>query len=153
MELLYIWIKNYKNIIEQSFNFSPQWRFHYNPHSGILKSDYLEQATPSFFGPSISNVTVIVGENGSGKSNLVEFIIRLFDQGTGFWNEPFIVIYKVDEVLRVWSYKDLPLVAEDQQYGYTIKISPFKMEQRERGMYGGARGENEIDKIIFAYYW
>lgn len=152
MELLYIWIKNYKNIIEQSFNFSPQWRFHYNPHSGILKSDYLEQATPSFFGPSISNVTVIVGENGSGKSNLVEFIIRLFDQGTGFWNEPFIVIYKVDEVLRVWSYKDLPLVAEDQQYGYTIKISPFKMEQRERGMYGGARGENEIDKIIFAYY-
>ncbi|AEE54570.1 AAA family ATPase [Haliscomenobacter hydrossis] len=152
MELLYIWIKSYKNIIEQGFNFSPQWRFHYNPHSGILKSDHLEQATPDFFGPSISNVTVIVGENGSGKSNLVEFIIRLFDQGTGFWNEPFIVIYRMDKILRVWCYQDLPLNVADEQYGFSVKKSIFKMRKLEAGLYGGITAVNEIDEITFAYY-
>ena len=78
MELLYVWIKDYKNIKEQGFNFSPKWRFHYEPETGELTIDENKNFIDNFFGEHISNVTAIVGENGSGKSNvLVEIIRRL----------------------------------------------------------------------------
>ena len=44
MELLYIWIENYKNIKEQGFNFSPKHRFSFVPNEfseGKLKSGIL----------------------------------------------------------------------------------------------------------------
>ena len=78
-----------------------------------------------FFGPSISNVTVIVGENGSGKSNLMEFIVRLFEQGTGFWNEPFIVVNRMDDKLRIWYFKKLQLNAPDEVHGIQLQKSFF----------------------------
>ena len=70
MELLFVWIKKYKNIEEQGFNFSPKWRFHYNPDTGKLDvEDRRDKVIDNFFGEHISNVTAIVGENGSGKSS------------------------------------------------------------------------------------
>ncbi|HMV79997.1 MAG TPA: hypothetical protein PKA14_18840, partial [Leptospiraceae bacterium] len=110
MELLYIWIEDYKNIHHQGFNFSPEYQFEFKPtevedqkelsgtvqrvKSGILRN--LKQngtAIKDFFQPSeevktywkekrpdenlgtISNVTAVIGKNGSGKSNLLKFIL------------------------------------------------------------------------------
>jgi len=86
MELLYVWIEDYKNIKKQGFNFSPKhwFDFEYEEEDGKViggtlhhkerNSNYPE----NFFGENISNVTAIVGKNGSGKSNLLEFIISIF---------------------------------------------------------------------------
>lgn len=87
MELLYIWIEGYKNIKRQGFNFSAQYRFEFEPSfdendtekktvtGGTLKElpanpNYIE----NFFGKNITNVTAIVGENGSGKSSVLNLI-------------------------------------------------------------------------------
>jgi predicted ATP-dependent endonuclease of OLD family len=91
MELLYIWIDSYKNIKQQGFNFSPLYDFEFkitsekgSPITGELidhKNDdqrtELETVHNGFFGDGISNVTAIVGENGSGKTSLLEFISEL----------------------------------------------------------------------------
>lgn len=70
MELVYLWIEDYKNIKDQGFNFSPRYKCDYdekNKELTITKKDaYLE----NFFGENI-NVTAIVGENGSGKSSVL----------------------------------------------------------------------------------
>lgn len=80
MELVYLWVEDYKNIQKQGFNFSPRFRCEYNEEKNELeiidKEETGEFYPKNFFGDNV-NVTAIVGENGSGKSSLVKFI-RLF---------------------------------------------------------------------------
>jgi predicted ATPase len=84
MELVYLWVEDYKNIKKQGFDFSPKFEciFHdeYND-DGTLKDDCVLDIKPKehieiFFGKNI-NVTAIVGENGSGKSSIIKLILML----------------------------------------------------------------------------
>ena len=78
MELVYLWVEEYKNIKNQGFNFSPRFTCKYE--NGALTicdkkkiecqdNDYME----NLFGQNI-NITAIVGENGAGKSSILEII-------------------------------------------------------------------------------
>jgi predicted ATPase len=94
MELLYVWIKKYKNIEEQGFNFSPKWRFQYDPVTGEMDvEDRQDKVIDNFFGEHISNVTAIVGENGSGKSNFLELLKSVLTSGV-FGHRCFLIFKK-----------------------------------------------------------
>ena len=71
MELVYLWVEDYKNIQNQGFNFSPRFTCEYDEDSGKLKIEKKEHV--SIF-PENINVTAIVGENGSGKSSIIELL-------------------------------------------------------------------------------
>ena len=73
MELVYLWVEEYKNIEKQGFNFSPRFTCKYDGETKKLTVDE-DEYIEDFFGKNI-NVTAIVGENGKGKSNLLEFLI------------------------------------------------------------------------------
>ena len=77
MELVYLWVEDYKNIKRQGFNFSP--RFACEFEDGTLditdKEETGESYLKDFFGENI-NVTAIVGENGSGKSSILAGITK-----------------------------------------------------------------------------
>ena len=80
MELVYLWVEDYKNIKKQGFNFSPRFRCEYDEDTkelNIVDKDETGEFYPkNFFGENI-NVTVIVGENGSGKSSLIDIVYKL----------------------------------------------------------------------------
>jgi predicted ATP-binding protein involved in virulence len=82
MELVYLWVKNYKNIVDQGFNFSPRFRCEYDEDTKELnivdKEETGEFYPKNFFGDNI-NVTAIVGENGSGKSSILTEILKCIE--------------------------------------------------------------------------
>lgn len=80
MELLYLWIESYKNINRQGFNFNSRYFFKFNIDNNELKIEEKPNYIEDFFPKKITNVTAIIGENGAGKSSLLEFI-REFDSG------------------------------------------------------------------------
>lgn len=69
MELVYLWVEEYKNIKNQGFNFSPRFTCKYE--NGTLTIDKKEHV--NIF-PENINVTAIVGENGSGKTSILTAI-------------------------------------------------------------------------------
>jgi len=104
MELVYLWVEDYKNIHKQGFNFSPRFdcTFHDEyDENGKLKDNCKlkiiekkeDEYIKSFFGDNI-NVTAIVGKNGSGKSSVLELISFLrFERISKITDKKVILIY------------------------------------------------------------
>ncbi|MGJ0359257.1 AAA family ATPase [Aliarcobacter cryaerophilus] len=80
MELIYLYIEDYKNIKNQGFNFSSKFTCKYDEVKKTLQIDEKNNHIENFFGENI-NVTAIVGENGSGKSSVLEVLTLLYWQG------------------------------------------------------------------------
>lgn len=106
MELLYIWIEDYKNIHHQGFNFSPKYRFEFDYESGEIFYKMQDDSLKHFFPNNINNVTALIGENGSGKSSIIEIIrdiIPLFNiEEAG----KFVVIIKFYEYYLIPFLED-----------------------------------------------
>ncbi len=107
MELVYLWVEEYKNIKNQGFNFSPRFRCEYDPDTNELTIEENDDYIENFFGENI-NVTAIVGKNGSGKSSLLELIWNL-SHWTSIEYSIFYFILKKDgskEIKKI-NFKDL----------------------------------------------
>lgn len=101
MELVYLWVEEYKNIRNQGFNFSPRFECEYDGENlkvcdkkknECKNNEYLE----NFFGKN-TNVTAIVGENGSGKSSIYELLFNLIHNEEINNLKAYIVIYNDKE--------------------------------------------------------
>ena len=97
MELVYLWVEEYKNIQKQGFNFSPRFNCNYDEDSNELTIDENDDYIENFFGENI-NVTAIVGKNGSGKSSFLDLILELVNV---FPTEIklFSIIFKENELI------------------------------------------------------
>ena len=100
MELVYLWVEDYKNIKKQGFNFSSKFICNYNEDNNKLTIDDNPNHIENFFGDNI-NVTAIVGKNGSGKSTLLEIIsLYKFELKNLFLkNSNLILIYEENNIL------------------------------------------------------
>lgn len=76
MELVYLWVEEYKNIHKQGFNFSPRFRCEYDEEKNELTINENKDYVSIF--PDNMNITAIVGENGSGKSSILEILQKIF---------------------------------------------------------------------------
>jgi len=95
MELLYLWVEEYKNIHRQGFNFSSRFRCAYDSESNELTIDNNPEHIENFFGDNI-NITAIVGKNGSGKSSVLELIMN-YDKAKFFADKNFFIVYCKDD--------------------------------------------------------
>lgn len=93
MELVYLWVNNYKNIKEKGFNFSPYYRFTNNNYN-LNKKEF---NCKNIFGDNL-NITAIAGENGSGKSSILEYIHEISNRIEDNETSYDFLIYKENEL-------------------------------------------------------
>lgn len=74
MELIYIWIERFTGFKKQGFNFSARWHLDFSIEHNSLHIKENTNHHANFFGEHISNITAIVGQNGSGKSSLLDIL-------------------------------------------------------------------------------
>ena len=91
MELVYLWVKEYKNINNQGFNFSNRFDCIYDDSTSAFSITKQENFLENFFSADI-NITAIVGENGVGKSSILEILTNKY----GFLNTKDIFFVHFD---------------------------------------------------------
>ncbi|MBK0151620.1 hypothetical protein, partial [Bacillus sp. S74] len=106
MEILFLWLNKYKSINNISANFGGEYLFNFFDNSLECKKN--TSHINAFFNlsnhqdrSSIQNVTGIVGENGTGKSNLLEFLMILFSNQLECLplDTEYLLIYKEADTL------------------------------------------------------
>lgn len=125
MELVYLWVENYKNIKNQGFNFSPKFECEFKAEfdeDGKLKEncelEIKENKDYVSIFPDNINITAIVGENGSGKSNIFEIIITLLNlinkdkNSCSLENKAYMVFFKND----IYYYKTINMKKPNNKF-------------------------------------
>lgn len=78
MELIYLYIDGYRNFQEAEFNFCPDLSVYYNRDGHSVTIDKAESGLPeNFWGDTIRNVVMLIGNNGAGKTSVFHFLIQL----------------------------------------------------------------------------
>ncbi|MFE9080926.1 AAA family ATPase [Bacillus mobilis] len=120
MELLYVWINKYHNIKKQEFNFSNKYVCEFDKENNINVDIKLKEIPEDFFklnsntlsekNGQIMNITGIVGENGAGKSSVLDYIMeKLNDLISGEFrnfekDEQLLAIVRRENTLYIYSY-------------------------------------------------
>lgn len=121
MELAYLWVSEFRNIKDQGFNISSKYIFSYDQLNNDLGVKKNPRHIPDFFGPDISNITGIIGQNASGKTNLLELILYTIDGGNTRIAKEFFVVYDTGEGLIGYTYK-----IETPKCNLNIDFKPYK---------------------------
>lgn len=101
MELIYMWIKDYKNIKKQGFNLSSKYIFNYNEDSNKL---ILEEFREGIFNDKkLIDIIAVIGKNGSGKSNLLEAIKKAYLLKLKSDSNSSILVFLKDEEFLVFE--------------------------------------------------
>lgn len=129
MELVYLWVEKYKNIENQGFNFSP--RFTCNYENGTLTINKKEPEPINIF-PSNINVTAIVGENGSGKSTILELLKN--DYGIEHEQTLFFVYYDVQNKQLIFP---------------GLNLSPLDFNNHAKFEYKGIKNKEDSNGNFF----
>lgn len=153
-ELVYLWINKDENgcFQQEGFNFSPKYVASYVPETNELKIEKCDTINV-FQNDKIANVTAIIGENGTGKTTLLEFLTRLSCTPLSkenrdeyrLWNKEqnerrtFIAIYKDSDnnEFRVINITQNTIIFNNETTGSKKMVEPYSSDHFNQENYVG----------------
>lgn len=154
MEILFIWLYDYKNLKEQGFNFSSEYIFNVKKEGDIAYKVNISKNKdfiPGFFEKdNILNVTAIIGQNGSGKSNILDFIKTSFPEGYPSIQSQAIIAYRLNEGIE----KKIILIPNNSFKVEVTHQDDFEVFNYPSNMPTEASGLNGLDysKADYVFY-
>ncbi|MBF7145192.1 AAA family ATPase [Bacillus toyonensis] len=106
MKILYFWFKEYKRLNDFEANLGSEFIFHFDENKLII--DENKVFIENFFSLTSKkdshdlnsmNISTIVGENGSGKSTVLDFLAELMNKGV--IESDYILVYSVKGKLHI----------------------------------------------------
>lgn len=77
MQVVYIYMKDYLGLKEKEYNFHENYKFYFNKKLKELKIEETNIQIPkNFFGETIVGINGIIGENGVGKTRILDFLYK-----------------------------------------------------------------------------
>ncbi|MCT7547977.1 ATP-binding protein [Aliarcobacter butzleri] len=141
MELVYLWVEEYKNIEKQGFNFSPRFRCEYDEEKNELTINENKDYVNIF--PDNINITAIVGENGSGKTTLIRCLVNNFminKKIVCFSNNSILINSSLDLINNKTHYKIEKL--DDELYNLIFFNKNFVMDIPNNSIFSSLYLEN-----------
>ncbi|WP_428740880.1 AAA family ATPase [Tenacibaculum sp.] len=123
LKLCYIWVSQFRNFENTGFNFSSSEKFHYNNEKGRLTIEKIKELPSNFFGESITDVTALIGKNGSGKSNALELVCKLLKGGRTSVTEDFLIVTKEDSEFVCYRSSDNVWMLN---YNFPLKLKRYE---------------------------
>ncbi|WP_281544757.1 AAA family ATPase [Grimontia sp. SpTr1] len=97
MNLCYIWTEKYRGFDDLSLSLSSKFNFSYDPNKKKVTKIKNEKVIDGLFHKRITEVTAIVGKNGTGKSNCLELICTILQGSRKKMNSRFLAVIKDNE--------------------------------------------------------
>lgn len=157
MELVYLWVEDYKNIKRQGFKFSSYLDFEFSyiikKQKKIYQLDIKEKQKDisDFFGKNI-DITAIVGKNGSGKSSLLDILednFKMRDNG-------YFIIFKREDMYYCQFNYIKPAINFEHDIEYLDNSSHsnenFFYPKEIRIAYEKKIGEKDLSHYYFGEY-
>lgn len=84
MQLLYLWIKEFNSLKQVGFNFNSKYKFEYNHNDRTIICSHNNNFIEGFFKKDknkngVEDLTLIIGNNGSGKTSIFQYISYVFN--------------------------------------------------------------------------
>lgn len=77
MEVVYIYMKDYLGLKEKEYSFHENYKFYFDKKLKEISMKETEIKIPEiFFGEKINSINAIIGENGKGKTRILDFIYK-----------------------------------------------------------------------------
>lgn len=164
MELLYLFIKNYNKFKNQNLNFGSEYIFNYSFENKELHIEKNELFIKNHYSSEkenraeILNITSIIGQNGTGKTSILNFLKNNFVEGLEL-NEPVIFICKEDSVITVYYTEEIEFKNDFSKFDFKlIELKLHKEKLEGKGVIGehyitfgyGFRGFDNTDLVYFS---
>ncbi|CAM3190471.1 AAA family ATPase [Janthinobacterium lividum] len=104
MEIIYIWVKEYKNLKDFELNLSSTVQFKYSKEKNSVQRIGTKKIPANFFPYNVTDVVALIGKNGSGKSNALELICNSLKGSKTSILQDFFVITKQSGKKRYIGY-------------------------------------------------
>lgn len=112
--LCYVYIFDYKCLKNIEITLDCHYKYKYEKDNRILTITKNDDFPSDFWGNNIYSVTGIVGNNGSGKSTVMSFLLDFLVEGSACQSVKGIVVYKNNEDLYYYG-DDVTVVYENRK--------------------------------------
>ncbi|GGA65236.1 AAA family ATPase [Ornithinibacillus halotolerans] len=128
MKILYFWFNEYKKVKDFEANFGSEYLFgfEYNNHTisvednKVYIKDFFKIKSKESKNPKV-DISAIVGENGSGKSTILEFLSEIMNsENNENIDSEYILIYTIDERLHFSTNINKKIIFRNNSSKYII---------------------------------